>query len=120
MMRLRLMTMVVALLGVASLAVGHPVSLTTALVNVEPGRMVVELEVMAEDLIFYYEIEHDDEFYFPLDTLKAKAREHEAFLREHLHLRDGEGERFSGRLAEVDTAELDELERGIHFDELME
>ena len=119
MMRPRLITLLVALLGIASLAQGHPVSLTTALVNVEPGRMVVELEVMAEDLIFYYELEHDEELYFPREALKVRAREHEAFLREHLHLRDGDGRRFAGRLLDIDTAELDDLERGIHIDDLM-
>ena len=107
-----------AFLGLSVRLDAHPVSLTSSLINVEEKAITVELELMVEDLVLYYEMDHDEDFVYPIEALRAQAREHEAFLLEHFQLRDGDGDRFEGKGVGIDFSELEET-GGVHFDDLM-
>lgn len=114
----------IVLLALAGLALAsplqaHPISLTSSLINVKENGVSVELEMMVEDLVLYYEMDHDEDFYFPVKAIKEQARVHEDFLLEYFQLRDGDGHKLDGRVAEIDFSELDDKEKGVHFDNLM-
>lgn len=101
----------------AAPAHAHPISLTNALIDVARDKVTIELDVMVEDLVLYYELDHDEAFRFPLAAIKAQAHEHRAFLLRHLQLRDADGEQLAGEIVDIDFSKLDD--EGIHIDDLM-
>jgi hypothetical protein len=106
--------------GLALVAVclrAHPISLTSALVDVKDDQILVELGMMVEDLVLYYEIEPNEQMRFPQRVLIEQARAHQEFLLRYFHLRDADGRRFEGRVVEIDVSGVGE--DGVRFEELM-
>lgn len=87
-------------------ASAHPISLTTALVNVEEDQAIMELDVMVEDLILFYESAADPGQVFELEEIKNRALKHRDFLVRHLHLTDLEGRRIPGRVVGIDFSQI--------------
>lgn len=110
-------TVLIALLACPATLPAHPISLTTALVDVRDGKITVELDVMVEDLVLYYELDHDADFRFPKGVIEPQAQRHRDFLLDYFQLRDGDGERFAGEIVDVDLSEIDD--DGVHIDDLM-
>ncbi len=116
-------TLVLSIAAVTGLLIpraldAHPVSLTSSLIDVGEEAVSVEMEVLVEDLVLYYRLEHDGEFLFPTGVLQRQAREHGSFLLNYFQLRDGEGQRLDGEVTGIDFSEFED-KPGIHFDDLM-
>lgn len=95
----------------------HPVSLTTALVNVDDEEIRVDLEVMVQDLVLFYELDADENWRFPFQIIQEQAMEHGSFLLKHFHLLDIESGRLEGKVVEVDFSDLPD--EGVSYDDLM-
>lgn len=106
-----------ALAGGGCTVQGHPISLTSLLLNVEETRVTAELSMFAEDLILYYWMETDGNLRFPRAALEEQAVKHQEFLLRHIHLWDRDGNRLVGRVVDIDFSELED--EGVHIDELM-
>lgn len=107
----------IGLLWVAGPVAAHPVSLTTALVDLDEGEIRMELDVMVEDLVLFYDLEPETELTFSMSQIQREADRHHEFLLRHIHLRDLEGNPLPGRVARIDFSELPE--EGVHWDDLM-
>jgi hypothetical protein len=106
-----------ALLGGIGPVEGHPISLTSLLLNVEETQATAELSMFVEDLILYYWMETDGNLRFPRAALEEQAIKHQEFLLRHIHLRNRDGNRLIGRVVDIDVSELED--EGVHIDELM-
>lgn len=95
----------------------HPVSLTSVLVNVTDGKITVELNMLAEDLILYYSMGTDGDFRFPAGELKEQAHKHKDFLLRYLQLRDYDGGRIQGEIIDIDLSDIPP--EGVHMDDMM-
>ncbi len=79
----------------------HPVSLSSAIVEVREDELVVDLEIMLEDLVMYQSLAADGEMRYPAEQLLQAAKQHRDFLLEYFSILDGEG----NRLKESDVTE---------------
>jgi hypothetical protein len=101
----------------ACLLRAHPISLTSALINVNDDRITVELGMMVEDLVLYYDIEPGENQRYQRAAIIERAQAHREFLLRYFHLRDGDGLRLNGEILEIDLSEVGD--DGIASDELM-
>ena len=87
-------------------AVAHPISLSSAVINVRDDGVRVELNIMLEDLVLYYRISAKKDLRFRADDLKQAAKKHHEFLLKYFVIRDANGERVPGKVASVDTQQI--------------
>jgi hypothetical protein len=86
----------------------HPISLPSAIVNVQPDHVQVELVVMLEDLVLFYKIQAGKDFYFPAAPIHKAAVSHRQFLLDGLFLVDDHGNRLTGAIEEPDLGAIPE------------
>ncbi len=84
-------------------AFGHAILISRGTLVAHRDRLVVEIEVSAEDFFHYYHLRVDDGRVTTSDVRGAVDR-HGAYLLEHFSIRDGVGERLSGRVTGVRAA----------------
>ncbi len=95
----------------------HPVSVTSGMVEIREDRAVLEIEVLAEDLVMFYDMETDSGMMYEGAGLREKAEAHAAFLTKYFHVLDENGEALPARFADRDFSELPAA--GLYYDELM-
>jgi len=105
-------------LALAAQLEAHPVSVTSTMVSIEDQRVLVEIEVLAEDLAMFYEMETDDTLYYTPDNLQEQAKKHCGFLLQHIHILDQEGRGLTGSVVDLDLSALPQ--EGIYFNQLMD
>jgi hypothetical protein len=71
----------------------HPVSLSSAIVEVREDELVVDLEIMLEDLVMYQSLAADGEMRYPAELMLQAAKQHRDFLLEYFSILDGDGNR---------------------------
>lgn len=76
-----------------SLMATHPVSLSSAIVEVREDELVVDLEIMLEDLVMYQSLAADGEMRYPAELMLQAAKHHRDFLLEYFSILDGDGNR---------------------------
>ncbi|MFN7875155.1 MAG: hypothetical protein ACK5PB_07560 [Pirellula sp.] len=76
-----------------SLMATHPVSLSSAIVEVREDELVVDLEIMLEDLVMYQSLAADGEMRYPAELMLQAAKQHRDFLLEYFSILDGDGNR---------------------------
>lgn len=76
-----------------SLMATHPVSLSSAIVEVREDELVVDLEIMLEDLVMYQSLAADGEMRYPAEVMLQAAKQHRDFLLEYFSILDGDGNR---------------------------
>ncbi|MFN7843548.1 MAG: hypothetical protein ACK5YR_25105 [Pirellula sp.] len=79
----------------------HPVSLSSAIVEVREDELIVDLEIMLEDLVMYQSLAADGEMRYSAEQLRQAAKQHRDFLLEYFSILDVDG----NRLKETDVAE---------------
>ena len=84
----------------------HPISLTTARVDVSAQSVLVELDVMLEDLVLFHQLKPKKAAQFSPDAFRAASELHRDFLLKRLVLLDGEGRALSGTIEGVDTTSI--------------
>ncbi len=95
----------------------HPISLSSAIVDVRLDNIRIELQIMAEDLVLYHRVPADGKSVYRADDLKAAAIKHRQFILDYLSILDQDGNRLTGRVVEQDDEQI--VPTGIAQTELM-
>ncbi len=94
------------LVGTVTHVVAHPISLSSATVDVRKDKVTAEIQVMLEDLVLYHGLgSGSDGLYSEADLLAASAS-HRAFLLDGFSIRDAAGNRLSGHFTTLNRTEL--------------
>ncbi len=88
-------------------AFGHPISLSSAIVEVSEHQVRVELQIMLEDLVLYHGLAADGEMNYSASELKAAADKHQEFLLKYFSIYDGDGQRLEGAVENLDVEQID-------------
>lgn len=101
----------------------HPISLSSALVELGANRIRVEMQIMLEDLVLYHSLPANGEMLYAVADLQMAAQKHRQFVTDHFSIFDVDGNRILGRIEEeifdqigdtpVPQAEL--MKRSINF-----
>jgi len=91
------------------LAVGqaHPVSLSSAVVDVDERQVRVELQIMLEDLVLYHRLVADGELNYSAGDLKAAADKHQKFVLDYFSILDSHGNRLVGTVQNMSLDQID-------------
>jgi hypothetical protein len=76
----------------------HPVSISSALVELSPQRVRVELQIMLEDLVLYHNLAADGEMNYSISDLTAAAQKHRQFVKDYFSILDVDGNRLLGKI----------------------
>ena len=87
-------------------AAAHPISVTTASVYIEPQRVTQNVEVYAEDLYFFHNLEPTPANTVRAADLRSVVAAHGVLLLERLPVYDAAGRPLSGGVAQVSELEL--------------
>lgn len=96
----------------------HPISVTDAQIFVTRNVARVRLTFFAEDLSLFHALEGDELDVIPADELRRGLEEHKEFLTERISLLDLNGDRYEGRLTDVQPFEIPD--EGFAVSELMQ
>ena len=100
--RLRMIVAIGLVLVVPRESAAHPISLPSAIIDVQPDHVRVELDVMLEDLVLFYKVKAGKDFYFPVAPLRQAATSHRQFLLDGIFLVDDRGSRLKGSIGDPD------------------
>lgn len=96
---------------------GHPISMSSAIVEVREGEVVVDLEILLEDLVLYHSLSANGEMKYSSKDLLAAAEKHRKFVLEYFSILDANGMRLVGT---IQKETLDQIaEDGVHQSDLM-
>ena len=95
----------------------HPISMSTATVNVRDTEALAELRIMLEDLVLFHGLKADAQTKFKAADLKQAAAKHRAFLLKHFAIRDAQGARITGKVDRYDATSI--ATNGVFQAELM-
>ncbi len=109
--------LIVVLVLVRAVSFAHPISLTTAQVEVSAEQVRVALTVMYEDFTLYQAAQANEQGFLGQQVLQQAIKGHGAFLLECLHLHEQSGRRLSGKL--IQTKAMRVGPHGLRVSELM-
>ena len=95
----------------------HPISLSSAVVEVQESRVQVNLEIMLEDLVLYHQLKADGNMSYAAADLQAAAKNHRQFVLDYFSILDADGNRLKGTIEEETLDQIDA--RGVAQSELM-
>ncbi len=96
----------------------HPFSLTEARVYVEREKATAAIEVFAEDLFLFHNLQANRDNILEPDTIRDGVELHKEFLLDRFSVIDLDGNKLPGVVVNV---EMDEMKpEGIHIGDLME
>lgn len=101
----------------ASLAEAHPISMSSAVIDVKAGAIDVEIEIMLEDLVLFHRLAADGEMKYSAEDLRRAATAHRDLLLQWFTILDGEGQRLKGEVKSQDAKEIEDA--GVGQTELM-
>jgi hypothetical protein len=106
------------LLGLTALQAGaHPISVSSATVEVSRDQVTAGLEVMCEDFVMLDGYTADPENYISKANLVEGMKRHIDLLLRDFMIRDRDGQLLSGRLENIESPTIPE--RGVLMDDLM-
>jgi hypothetical protein len=100
-----LMTIFWLVLSVDGLA--HPVSLSSAVVDVTEGQVRVELQIMLEDLVLYHNLASDGDLNYSSADLRSAAEKHRQFILDFFSILDAAGHRLKGEVQLLNTDQIE-------------
>lgn len=95
----------------------HPISVTEARVFVTKNSARARIQLFAEDLLLFHELEPDGEGRLSPAELERGLQLHKAFLTERVTIRDAEGNLIPSRVTDLESFEIPE--DGIPEEDLM-
>ena len=104
--------------GLVHSLVGHPISLSTAVADIYPDHLQVELRILVEDLVLYHQLKADGEQKVSREDLMTASELHRSFLKQYFRVFLKDGEPLPGEITEVDLSEIPET--GVRLDQVME
>ena len=105
-------------MGLVHSLVGHPISLSTAVADIYPDHLQVELRILVEDLVLYHQLKADGEQTVSRENLITASELHRSFLKQYFRVFLKDGEPLPGEITEVDLSEIPET--GVRLDQVME
>ena len=105
-------------MGLVHSLVGHPISLSTAVADIYPDHLQVELRILVEDLVLYHQLKADGEQTVSRENLMTASELHRSFLKQYFRVFLKDGEPLPGEITEVDLSEIPET--GVRLDQVME
>src|SRR3974390_3473972 len=99
-------------------AQAHPISLTSANVEVATNQITARLEVMCEDFVMLNGYAADKDNYISRSNLQEGMKKHTDLLLRDFMIRDRDGQLLSGKLVKLEEPVL--AERGVLVDDLMQ
>jgi hypothetical protein len=105
-------------LFICATVVRHPISVTEADVFVTRTQAILRIQLFAEDLLLFQDLEPDDQDVISADDLRTGLQLHREFLLEKVTLRDASGELIRGSV--TDMQPFDIPPNGIPTTELMQ
>lgn len=115
---LRFLSVLWALVLLATPARAHPISLLSATVEVSSNAVAARLEVMCEDFVMLYGYTPNRENYISRTNLQEGMGKHGELLLRDFMLRDREGQLLAGKIVQVESPPLPE--RGVLVEDLMQ
>jgi hypothetical protein len=114
----QLLTALICVTGMQPLAQArHPISVTETHIFVTQQSARARIQLFAEDLLLFHELEPDGEGLVPAAELKRGLELHRDFLTERVTLRDGNGDLIPSQVTDVVPFEIPE--DGIPEEDLM-
>lgn len=98
-------------------AAAHPISLSSAVIDVKQNLIDVEIEIMLEDLVLYHRLTADGDMKYSADDLRRASIAHRALLLEWFTILDADGQRVKGEFKSQDDKEIEQA--GVGQTELM-
>lgn len=95
----------------------HPVSLSSALVDIREGEIVVELQIMLEDLVLYHRLKALSDRGYSASDLETAAKKHRQFLQDYFSIFDGDGHRLQCEFVGENFEQINP--QGVRQEELM-
>ena len=96
-------------MGCSSFACAHPISVVTAAAYITPDRVVMDIQIFAEDLAFYHNLEAHPGQGIPGADLTLAVEPHGQLLLKRLPLVLPDGSQLTGRVIKVDADEWPEF-----------
>jgi hypothetical protein len=87
-------------------ATGHPVSLSSAIVEVSEQDIRVELQIMLEDLVLYHGLIATEELEYSTKDLTAAANKHHQFILDFFSIIDSDGNRLAGSVEDSNFEQI--------------
>ncbi|MBX3420621.1 MAG: hypothetical protein KF752_03595 [Pirellulaceae bacterium] len=106
------------IVAIASSAGAHPISLSSAIVDVSPRQLRVELQIMLEDLIMYHGLAADAGQRYAAADLRAAAEKHRQFVLDYFTIRDEQGQLLTATIENVTLDQIDDA--GVELSEVMQ
>lgn len=103
---LRFLLLVIACFPLSA-AWAHPISISSAVIDVKRHSIEVELEIMLEDLVLYHRLVADGDMKYSAADLRRAALTHRDLLLQWFTILDGEGQRLQGEFKSHDEKEID-------------
>ncbi|MFO0941270.1 MAG: hypothetical protein U0930_10925 [Pirellulales bacterium] len=79
-------------------ATPHPVSLSSAAVELSSNQVRVEMQIMLEDLVLYHSLSADGNMNYDPSALTEAAKKHRKFLVDYFSILDVDGNKIIGKL----------------------
>ncbi len=118
---IRIVALLLSVLGFAAqtagVALAHPLSFSSAVVDVTKSGIKVDLEIMVEDLVLYHRLQADGQMKFSAADLLAAADKHQEFLLKYFNVLDANGNRLQGKIQSSNREQIDK--GGVGQTELM-
>lgn len=111
------LTLLLSALCWTSYTHAHPISMSSAFADVYEDHVEVEMRILLEDLVMYYDLEAAENFLIPASQLLERADDHKAFILEYFKIRDAGGRLLPGEVVSVDKSQI--KEEGVHSIDLM-
>ncbi|MCA9035695.1 MAG: hypothetical protein KDA91_11225 [Planctomycetaceae bacterium] len=86
----------------------HPFSITETDIFVTKSRAIMRLQMFAEDLVLFHELEANESDVVPASEIKRGLELHRDFLLERVTLRDARGELLKGHITDLQSFEIPE------------
>jgi hypothetical protein len=74
---------VILLLGLFNPASAHPISFSWANVTIDEGKLSVSYKIFVEDLIYYHNPPHDDNYDYEVEVLRTLSKKHGQVIIDH-------------------------------------
>lgn len=86
----------------AQAAMGHPISLSGARVDITQDRVIVHIKLLAEDLFLFHPVmEPDEQNLLSPDAIRQAMDQHRDFLTRYFHVLDANGVEYRGEVTAI-------------------
>jgi hypothetical protein len=104
----RVLLLLGCMIAMGAPLLGHPISMTSAEIDVLKKSISAEIDVMAEDLVLFHSLKSNADQIYAREDFRQAAEKHGAFLVKNFTIRNAEGELVEGRVVGTDLSDVPE------------